>query len=429
MVIQFERCLYWDAHLVEWDTGVLEYEQSRLARLVEWYSTLRGDVHNHNAMPFVLPIVTQDIQRLQSYYTALRAVSQARNMPLMPTYLATMREVASHAITAPIWYSAEGKNKQGLFSNLRFTANTNLAPRFPDLGRRSVTERHVIELINAVFDVSHPTSAVSLLALKRELAPQSKRVLKEVAAHPLLAASDIAMLLDDLSGQVYRALKQLTGFGLLHAVQMHNQTRYLLAETGIHYLAATDGFGRAVNAYSKAHGWKQSLSQLVRHWEHTQIENKLFLALASVARKRAAHFEWRSEPESHLYYFAQGRRWSFVPDGICTFSESKARLRIAAEIERHRSAKRRLRIKFNWYAVYVDATLYRTTHDEEFRILVVTASWQRANTIRRILMEQARLRGTSLLPVWLTTFELFSEQGVEKPIWRKADTWERANCV
>lgn len=255
--------------VVEWDTGILEYEQARMARLLEWHHSLRSSAPPNKSISFVLLIVARDIHRLQVYYATLRAASLSRNLPVPPAYLATTRDVWRYSITAPIWYSFEGKREQALFANLPFTANTHLTPRLLNIRPQITTTKNVIDLKRVVFDASAPVSRTSLLAIKRDLSPQTKRVLDIVAAHPLLTAREIAMLLDDFSGQVPHGLKQLTGFGLLHALQMHGETRYLLSQIGIQYLAAANGFGRAVKAYGKARGWKHSLSQLVRHWEHT----------------------------------------------------------------------------------------------------------------------------------------------------------------
>lgn len=410
--------------LVEWDRGVFEYERQRMAHLMEWHHALRAP---SNSSPYVLLVVARDLESLQAYYAQLRAASLSRNVSMPPIYFSTARELANHPIPAPIWYSTESRNKQSLFANLRTASKSTRY--FQNVQLRTISTKSKTNLTDTAFDSANPTAFTSLIALKRDLSPQTKRVLNEVAAHPLLTALEIATLLDDESGQTHRALKQLTQLHLLQAHQTHNETRYVVSHVGIHYLAAVNGFGRAANQYSKARGWKKSLSQLVRHWEHTQIENKFFLEFARVAREHNARFEWRSETESRLYYTAQGRRWSFQPDGMCVYSDEKRRVQIAVEIERHRNSKKRLRDKFTWYAMYVDSLLYRTTREEEFRLLVVTPSWERARIIRRIVHELARLRASRLLPMWLTTFDLPDTQGVARPIWRKVDTWERTMCI
>lgn len=410
--------------VVEWDTSILEYERSLIAHLLEWHHNLRAQ---GNAFPFVFLIVAKDLDSLQAYYAQLRAASLSRNLSMPPTFFATGREVANHPIIAPIWYSTDSRNKQSLFANLRISSNSQHF--FPNVQSRIISDRQITTLADATFDSANPTALTSLVALKRALSPQTKRTLNEVAAHPLLNALEISTLLDDVSGQIHRALKQLTEMGLIQAHTLRDETRYVLGNVGIHYLAATNGFGRAVNGYTQARGWKKSLSQLVRHWQHTRIENALFLDLARVARERRARFEWRSETECRLYFAAQGRRWSFQPDGMCVYSDGKRRVRFAVEIERHRNSKKRLHDKFKWYAMYVDSSLYRTTREEEFRILVVTTSWERAKVIRRVVHELARQRAARLLPLWFTTFDLLDQQGIAKPIWRKVDTWERARCI
>ncbi len=415
--------------VVEWDTGVLEYERTRTARLVEWNYALRMQGGHVSRSVLLLLVVAQDAQRLQSYYAHLRAASLSRNSPMPPTLLTVAGALMTHPIKAPIWFSAEGKTKQTLFSNLPISNDPNSAQAFQSLRPRATSGKNAPDLATAVFDHTKPTSVASLVALKRDLAPQTKRVLDEVAAHPLLTALEYATLLADLSGQVHRGLTQLARLGVLQAHRRNDTLRYHVSQVGVHYLAAVSGFGNAASVYRNARGWKRSLNDLVRHWEHTEIENSLFLAVADLARVRSAKFEWQSESESRLHYAARGRRWSFSPDGMGLYCEGNKRVRIAVEIERHRNSKKRLRGKFNWYAMYTEATVYRTSLEEEFRILIVTTSWQRARTIRRVIFETSRLRASALLPVWITTFELLGEQGVAKPIWRKVDTWERAACL
>ncbi|MCC7163519.1 MAG: replication-relaxation family protein [Anaerolineae bacterium] len=360
--------------VVEWDTGVLEYERTRMARLVEWNYALRNQAGLADRSAPVLLVVAQDAQRLQSYYAHLRAASLSRNLPIPPTFLTVAGALMTYPIKAAIWFSAEGKNKQTLFANLP-TSNHPKAPFvFQSVRPRIALGKNAPDPATAVFDHTKPTCVGSLVALKRELAPQTKRVLDEVAAHPLLTALEYATLLADLSGQVHRGLKQLARLGVIQAHRRDDTIRYLVSETGVHYLAATSGFGNAAGAYRNARGWKRSLNELVRHWEHTQIENSFFLSVAELTRARDAHFEWQSESESRLHYAARGRRWSFSPDGMGFYREGNKRIRLAVEIERHRNSRKRLRLKFNWYAMYTEATLHRTAPEAEFRLLIVTTS-------------------------------------------------------
>lgn len=414
---------------VEWDTGLLVIEPYRLACWVEWLHRLQWqDLSQNERLPILL-IVARDPNTLMGYYARLRAVAQARRLGVPQAYLTVVGDVWRNGAKAPIWYSTRSGSRVALFAEERPANSSESVAFFQAAMHHTQPVTKMLNLSAAQFAPADPKGAASLIALKRELTPQTKRVLNEVAAHPMLGGAEIAELLQDESAQVWRAVRQLSELGLIKPIAQAGETRYVISEVGIAYLAAVNGLRRLAKSYARARGWTRGLNAIIRHWEHTRIENQLFLQLARQARERQADLEWLSETESRLYYGARGRRWSFLPDGAGTYQTEQKKIHLAVEIERSRMSVQRLRTKLTLYCAYLETRLYRDESRETFRILFLTTTWARADKIRRVAHELARIRGVNVLPLWLSTITMFEEYGIGKPIWRRADTWQWSRCL
>ncbi len=271
-------------------------------------------------------------------------------------------------------------------------------------------------------------SLTSLAGLKRMLAPLAKRALDEVAAHPMLSTPEIALSLQISERGLQTMLKELRGFKLIQAASQERDERFVLTQLGIAYLAAAQGFGRAVKGYALARGWKHGTTSMANYWEHTKSENRFFLQLAQAAKAHGARVTWRSELECRLYYEARGRRESFLPDGDAVYQGDWGQVRLALEIDRSRASIRKLRRKFNQYLASWQSRVFGALSDRDFRLLVVTTSWQRAKVLRRLVLELARPFRTTL-PILITTFEMLERPGLDRPIWHRVDTWERCYCI
>jgi hypothetical protein len=267
------------------------------------------------------------------------------------------------------------------------------------------------------------------VALKRILSAQEKRILETIAAHPMLLLSELALVSQESQWRVRAALGQLAKLKLVKPVSRGDETRFVLAEVGVAYLAAVAGFGRAARRYAVARGWKRGLGSVIRHWEHTEAENEFFLQFAEVAKTRGARLVWHSELECRLYYEARGRRRSFLPDGEGVYQDKHGWIHFALEIDRGNASTHKLRAKLSQYYAYVESHLFRSSGSEDFRLFVVSKSWERAKTLRRIALELAHQFSVARLPMWITTSELLQAKGVDQAIWRKIDRWERCHCI
>lgn len=438
-----KRMLQWRAHgiarvqhdgcesilLIEWDTGTLAYDRTRLARFVDWFGSYASSRANKH-VPVHLLVLARDLVSLLQYYAGLRAAAQARRVEMPSAFFASQREWFQHGSDAPIWYATttgrRGKLLEGAAdSHVNPAASLNELLHLAALRATRTTVAFKEWKINS----ANPTTMESLAATQRDLLRAAKRVLVEIGAHPLLNAAEISDVIQDALWRVRRALAQLRTFGLIEHITREGETRFVLSSRGMAYLAAVQGFRQTPRRYLKARGWTRGMNGLVHFHAHTQLANAFMLQVANLARKRNARFEWRSELESFLYYRAQGRRWSFRPDALCFYQEGALRLQCALEIERHRASRASIERKLVAYQAYLESSLYRESQSEQFRVWMVVTSWQHAERVRAMILEVARSRAAPILPVWLTTLDLMRARGVAHPIWRRADTWQRGFAV
>jgi hypothetical protein len=245
-----------------------------------------------------------------------------------------------------------------------------------------------------------------------ELKPLAKVLLNEIAAHPLLTRKELGLLLRAPPRRVQSALTKMMELNLIEA----HDSRYLVTDRGQHYLALTAGFGNAVSRYARARGWGKGFESLLRNWKHTEQENKFFLHLAQIAQVRRHTFTWLSELEGRLYYEAGQARHSFLPDGRGSYVAGDEHYEFAVEIDRSKSSQVRFRRKLAEYEACVSSNVLRSEGIELLRVLVITNSWERADTWRRAARE-ARLR----FPIYVTTFDRLYASGADAPVWLRID--------
>ena len=433
---------HWAFIVVEFDVGrvAVERDRERLAQFVSAQDDPRYWGKEKEQLFPVLLIIAQDELRLQDYYNVLRSAALARQLPMPRVYLTTVRAMLSlrHDRLSPIWYSTisghrtsllfdtegspipladqtlwrklplngtMGQNGNSELSGVTLAphASAGVAPEVADAESKTATDDKDLEGTGSL-------SEFARIALT--LKPLTKQLLDEIAAHPLLKRQDLAMLLRVSLRRIRSALAEMRPLKL---VEVHEE-RYLIAPRGQQYLAQVAGFGNAVGRYARARGWGNGFDSLLRHWEHTQAENDFFLTLARVARAHGHRLTWLSELEARLYYEA-GQDWhSFLPDGRGTYIAGRKRYEFALEMDRSRSSLERFRGKFAEYDACVSSNVLRSEGVESLRLLVVTASWERADAWRRTALEvKARL------PVFITTHDRLAASGMDASIWLRGD--------
>ena len=429
LVVPFHAAAIWRRSDGRWLwTGVefdlrrvpVEKEGARLRRLVlAQNDPCFLEKEQKGAFP-VLLIIAQDALRLGNYYAVLRAAAQPLRLPLPSIYLTTFAELLTLRgdWTKPIWYSTVSGQRTSLLFDER--GMENALPSEP-LWERAPAQRS----FPLTFEIepatpTEPESQRNLASLALSLSPLEKRLLDEIAAHPLLPAKELMTFLWGFRKVIPGALKRLLELKLIEAVERGTPAvkYYLPSRESWRYLAMRAGFGEAVRRYIKARGWGRGADILVQHWEHTRAENEFWVHLARIAQERGHELLWLSELESRLYYDYKNRRHSFLPDGRGTYIAKGKRYEIALEIDRSRASREKIRRKIAEYLACVVSNVLRGEGIEFLRVLFVTTSWERAEMIRQIALTQiTEMEAEKNLPVYITTHARLKASGADAAIW------------
>lgn len=409
--------------VLHWDTDLLAEERQHIARWVEWNWATR--LANANTARPVFVVLASDNASLERHYAELRAAAFARNLPIPVAYLTTKAEAFRNDTAAPTWYLADTGKRTTLFGGAA-TKSTYLSeiPFIDFPSRKGTFGTQPRDFSQIRFNLAHPRTLTSLAALKRALSPQAKSVLSEIGTHPMLSQDELAELLYAAPRRIGVVLGQLEGYNLIQSVFAENETRCVLTDIGVAYLAAVNGFGRGVRRYAIARGWKRGMSALVRHWQHTRAANEFFMQIVRAVRKSKARFVWQSELESRMYYAARGRRRSYLPDGGGIYEANGRRIQIALEMDRGTVSRERWRARLKQYHAFVDSVRLQTPERGEFCLLVITTSWTRAKNLRQLALETARMRQSPVIPMWITTADAVQVRGLGEPIWRDVRDWQ-----
>lgn len=469
----------WNTIVVELDLRRVPVEKDR-ERLVKFVIAQDDPRYwgreNEDTFP-IWVLIAQDELRLQDYYAVLRAAAVARQLPMPRAYLTTFSEMLAlcNNPALPIWYSTVSGQRTPLLFDSK--GSTSPLPSQPPWSRLKLELRHGqknLGVISPEFpaglaqesnkESSHSVGTSSVAAVALLLSPIEKRILDEIADHPLLTADAIALLLHMSVWRARQALRKLVvmKFAEEHSVtddqasQQANESpttiyeavplpgrqekRYLLADHGIRYLAMIAGFETGVRRYARARGWAEGFDSLLRYWEHTREENDLFLDIARVALRRHHELVWLSELESRLYYddghefvvsrarhrsqelegSSRRRIWrrSFLPDGRGTYIADGRRYEFALEIDRSRTTQEKFRRKLTEYYACLTSNILRGRGIELLRLLIVTSSWERADTLRSTAVQLEReLKCEGLVPIFITTFDRMRASTPDAPIW------------
>ncbi|MCL5950387.1 MAG: replication-relaxation family protein [Chloroflexi bacterium] len=481
----------WNMVAVELDLRrvPVEKDRERLVRFVLAQTDRRfSRPENREEFP-VWVLIAQEEFRLQDYYAVLRATATAEQLPMPRAYLTTFAQMRAlrDDPALPIWHSTvSGQRKALLADAVGSSSPLPIQPPWsklrvePQKGKQDIiTWKWLADLSQGadqkldLREVKHCAGAIALV-----LKPLEKRVLEEIAAHPLLTTDEMALLLRLAPWRVAEAAQRLVelDFAAEHVLpttvrdnapeankprRASERKRYLLAEGGLHYLAMIAGFQSRVERYARARGWAQGFDSLLEHWQHTHEENAFFLEMARIAEERKHELVWLSELESRLYYDygndslvkvkrprpraevddsrprsdteAKRKNWrrSFLPDGRGTYIANGQRYEFALEIDRSRMPMAKFQRKLSEYFAAVASNILRGRGIELLRLLIVTNSWERAETLEESATKiQEKLKSAKFLPVLITTFDRLRASGIDHPIWLRAgQTSEKGSAL
>ncbi len=468
----------WNMIAVELDLRrvPVEKDRERLVRFVLAQTDRRfSRAENRQEFP-IWVLIAQDEFRLQDYYAVLRATATAQQVPMPRAYLTTFAQMRAlrDDPALPIWHSTvSGQRKPLLADAAGSSSPLPIQPPWsklrvePQKGKEEIITWKLLADLSQGADqkldlrvLKHCAGAIALV-----LKPLEKRVLEEVAAHPLLTTDEMALLLRLASWRVAEAAQHLVEleFAEEHVLpttvrdnapranksrNAPDRKRYLLAEDGVHYLAMIAGFQSRVERYARARGWAQGFDSLLEHWQHTHEENAFFLEMARISEERKHELIWLSELESRLYYDygndslvrvkrprpraevedsrprsdteSKRKNWrrSFLPDGRGTYIANGQRYEFALEIDRSRMPMAKFQRKLSEYFAAVASNILRGRGIELLRLLIVTNSWERAETLEENATKiQEKLKSDKFLPILITTFDRLRASGIDHPIW------------
>jgi hypothetical protein len=445
----------WITLVVECDLGKVPVpsQRARLARLVEGIADQRFSAPEENAFP-ALVILAANQPRLFEYQTLLNQLEYA------------FYQVPHTFLTTQQWWMESGQNPTALIWKTEREGNAWVALLDDIVGgtqdpahylpwerlprARRFSERS-LELQSLPPGTLLEHNRHHLAALSLTLRALDKTLLALIGDHPLLDAVEMAQIKPMPVRSIRRGLERLGKWGLVEArthpqrLETHQPSRaerqkakarcYILTEKGLWMLAAWAGFGLSVETYARVRGWKKRFGELVYHWDHTRLENAVYVQFAREARRRGHRVcFWLSELEARIYfdtsyeYYSRhryhrtrrGRRrkdashptpfgdWgierqvgnrqdfsralaqrghelqSFLPDGRGAYQTDEQTHLIAVEIDCGRANHDKLWQKFNYYLRLIDADA-----QSAWRILIITTGWQRAAHIADLVVRRA----------------------------------------
>lgn len=368
------------------------------------------DNEGNSVLP-MLAVIAQNDYRLNDYVTMFRQIALRYHLILPSIYMALDETVkaARGDPTQPIWYNINAGENRILLADER-----GLAGDISEHSWHSILAR--VKRNDAV--IVAPASACKppgvqldeLAATALTLNDTDHKLVRLVAAHPLLSAKELEQLTNLYQSQIATSLQRLSKLGLVErstvpafevlteSAEIESDKRklqrkreikyYVTTELGERYLAAVDGFGTALARYRQVKLWSpEQTKRLVRQWSHTRLGNMLFVKLTCAVRTRGWELEWLSETESRLYFSLNGKRHVFMPDGRGVLRIEEARIHFVVEIDAARSNADKMRRKIARYYAGVVARILPENPNETLRILIVTHSAERMKHLLGIARE------------------------------------------
>ncbi len=452
---------HWIAVIVEFDTdkAPVRIECARLGRLVEGSRDDRFYDSETASFP-ILVILAANVDRLNDYRNLLYRIIGIE-YELLPAFMTTREKwiKSSQNPTAKMWRTTEINGSWvSLLANIKggseHPANYLSWERLPKRHRFS---EHTLEFVPLAPGTAIQHKRSQLAALSLALHALDKSLIALVGDFPLLDAVELAQIKAIPTRSVRRGLKRLQRWGLIEAraqplrlqKTVRHQSRaerqrakahcYILSEKGLWLLAAWAGFSASIETYARVRGWKKRFWELVYHWDHTRIENTVYLQFLREAHRRGHQIRsWFSELESRIYFdtsyeYYSGRTYrrtrytrkrkdltnptpygdwgselgvgdrkhfarmlahrghqlkSFLPDGRGVYETHEQPYSIAIEVDRTRANHKKLWEKFNYYIRSID-----DREQSSWRILVVTTGWERAANIADLTVQRALAGG------------------------------------
>lgn len=426
--------------------------QAQRARFVRWLMAENArrvfDAGGNLLMP-ALVVIAPNAYRQSDYIELFRGIATGNRLALPGTYIALEADVDTVGGNPAerIWHNVNAGEKRMLLEDERGWVKELDHPRSRTTVTRVKAQAQVL-IVPASESKNTGVAADDLAALNLAIRFTDHKLIRLIAGHPLLSEQEMAILLRCDRAQISAGLKKLVAMDLIESTSAPSpdallevaeiamdarkfkrkmETRYYVTtERGEGYLAATDGFGEALERYRKAKLWSPEQTQrLVRQWSHTRLGNILFAKLALAMQARNLELEWFSETESRLYFSINGKQYAFLPDGRGLLKGSGRVVPFVVEIDTTRSNEDKMRRKLARYYAGVIERLLPENPNETLRILIITHSPERMRHLLKIANEVTVEMDSGNPPLRQIAPVLFAQQQtillakdvVEQPVW------------
>ncbi len=436
---------------VEYDNPNVPVQAQR-SRFVRWLKAENArrvfDADGNLLMP-ALVVIASSAYRRSDYIELFRGIATGNRLALPGIYVALESDVdaAGRNPARRIWQQVGVGEGRMLLEDERGWTSELAHPRSCATVTRVQAQSPVL-IVPPSGSGTMSVAADDLAALNLGIRFTDHRLIRLIAAHPLLSAQEMAVLLQCDHAQISAGLKKLVAMDLIESISASSpdallevaeiamdarkfkrkmETRYYVTtERGERYLAAIDGFGAALARYRKAKLWSPDQTQrLVRQWSHTRLGNILFAKLAQAINARNLELEWFSETESRLYFSVNGKQYAFLPDGRGMLKGKGRVVPFVVEIDKTRSNEDKMRRKLARYYAGVIERLLPENPNETLRILIVTHSPDRMRHLMKIANEVTAEMDLGNPPLRQIAPVLFAQQQtillskpvVDQPLW------------
>ena len=310
---------------IEWDTGDLpiEAERKRWQDFVRAQGECPSAYYDDSHFP-ILFYVARDWQRMNQFKELIHEIKRniRESMPyIWLTYRAKLAQGEQNpASNLAVW--TDVVEEHWISQPLTCHKGVPEEPaRFwrPRPWRMSFHGKQVeLEPLDVTAALRPKISDMAMVALA--LHPLEKKLVRTIGSHPMLTASELAMVLESAKSKVWQGLDRLTRWQIIkpkacqaftmRARRWDTIKAYTLSDLGVIYLATAAGLGVTPKRLSLAHGWEKGFGAQVHHSEHTRIGNELFIQILKYARAHEFEMTWYSEQEARLYLNYRNAQWS-----------------------------------------------------------------------------------------------------------------------
>ncbi|MBA2394001.1 MAG: replication-relaxation family protein [Ktedonobacteraceae bacterium] len=302
-----------------------------------------------------------------------------------------------------------------------------LAPRpiEPGLGRRG--KQSECKVIIGTFEARakqlnvsehHPKTTAEIALLSMQLSHRHRDLLRHIYALPLIAAQELATLLQRDHATQQRYLYDLHQLCCIETIETARGKRLVLTEVGLRLISFMLGVQliHIAERDPSTHIWQQ---RGVRHMLHTTEHTAgiyTFLAQTQMqARKTGQGLLWWETTRSFRRYHLQGAWHNLMPDALFAYQAKEAQTEAWLEWDTGSMHLKPMTVKFEAYAQYVRSQHYRQEHIAPPKLLIVTPHHGREQSLRRVATP---MLGALSLRVWTTTEPLLQVQGPLGSIWK-----------